>query len=217
MLYLVRTGCQRRQLPRDFPPWQTVYHHHRRWDGRGLLHRLHEALRRAVRLRRGRARDASAAIMDSQSVRTTQAGGVRGLDGGKGVRGRKRHLLVDTEALVLSQDVSAAHVSDQAGARRLLSGLRPLQPRLELIWADGAYAGHPLSSWAAERGIRIEVVRREDGQRGFAVQPRRWVVERTFAWLGRSRRLAKDYERRLQSAEAFIKLAVIHLMLQRLA
>ncbi len=147
--------------------------------------------------------------MDSQSVRTTRAGGVRGYDGGKGVQGRKRHLLVDTEGLMLSQDVSAAHVSDQAGARRLLSGLRPLQPRLELIWADGAYAGHPLSSWAAERGIRIEVVRRAEGQQGFAVQPRRWVVERTFAWLGRSRRLAKDYERRLQSAEAFIKLSMM--------
>ena len=117
---------------------------------------------------------------------------------------------------MLSQDVSGAHVSDQAGARRLLSGLRPLQPRLALIWADGAYAGHPLSSWAAEQGIRIEVVRREEGQRGFAVQPRRWVVERTFAWLGRSRRLAKDYERRLQSAEAMIKLSMIHLMLRRL-
>ena len=150
-------------------------------------------------------------------MRTTRAGGVRGFDGAKGVQGRKRHLLVDTEGLVLAQDVSAAHVSDQAGARRLLSGLRPLQPRLELIWADGACAGHPLFSWAAEQGLRIEVVRREEGQRGFAVQPRRWVVERTFARLGRSRGLAKDHERRLQSAEAMIKLSMIHLMLRRLA
>ena len=153
----------------------------------------------------------------ARRVRTTRAGGVRGFDGAKGVQGRKRHLLVDTEGLVLAQDVSAAHVSDQAGARRLLSGLRPLQPRLELIWADGAYAGHPLSSWAAEQGLRIEVVRREEGQRGFAVQPRRWVVERTFARLGRSRGLAKDHERRLQSAEAMIKLSMIHLTLRRLA
>ena len=128
------------------------------------------------------------------------------------------HRVQDTpEGLVLAHEVTAAHVSDQAGARRLLSGLRPLQPRLELIWADGAYAGQPLSSWAAEQGVRNQVVRRAEGQKGFAVQPRRWVVERTFAWLGRSRRLAKDYERRLQSAEAFIKLAMIHLMLRRLA
>jgi putative transposase len=155
--------------------------------------------------------------MDSQSVRTTQAGGVRGYDGGKGVQGRKRHLLVDTEGLVLAQEVTGAHISDQAGARRLLSGLRPLQPRLQLIWADGAYAGQPLSSWAAEQGVRIEIVRPAEGQKGFAVQPRRWVVERTFGWLGRSRRLAKDYERRLQSAEAFITLTMIHLMLRRLA
>lgn len=142
---------------------------------------------------------------------------MRGHDGGKGVQGRKRHPLVDTEGLRRSQDVSAARVSDQAGARRLLSGPRPLQPRLGSIRADGACAGSPLSSWAAEQGVRIAIVRREAGQQGCAVQPRRWVVERTSAWLGRSRRLAKDPERRLQSAKAVIQLAMIHLMLRRLA
>ena len=153
--------------------------------------------------------------MDSQGVRTTQAGGVRGYDGGKGVQGRKRHLLVDAEGLVLAHEVTGAHVSDQAGARRLLSGLRPLQPRLELIWADGAYAGQPLSSWAAEQGVRIEVVRPAEGQKGSP-------SSRVGGWSSApsparpSRRLAKDYERRLQSAEAFITLAMIHLMLRRL-
>ena len=135
---------------------------------------------------------------------------MRDCDGGKRVRGRRRHPLVDTEELMPSQDVGAADVSDQAGARRLLLGLRPLQPRLGLVWADSAYQGQPLASWAAEQGLRIEVVRHEDGQQGFAVQSRRRVVERTFAWLGRSRRLAKDYERRVQSSEAFTKLALIH-------
>lgn len=113
---------------------------------------------------------------------------MRGFDGGKGVQGRKRHLLVDAEGLVLSQEVSAAHVSDQAGARRLLSGLHPPQPRLELIWADGAHAGSPLATWATDQGLHIEIVRREKGLRGFSVQLRRWVVwsarERAFAWLG---------------------------------
>ncbi|PAP77270.1 hypothetical protein BSZ37_12910 [Rubrivirga marina] len=142
---------------------------------------------------------------------------VRGFYGGRRVAGRKRHVLVDTEGLVVACHVTGADVSDQAGARRLLGGLRPLQPRLALLWADRAYGGRPLAAWAAERSVWVEIVRPEPGQRGFVVRPRRRVVERTFAWLGRYRRLAKDYEWRVELAEALIKPAMVRLMLRRLA
>jgi putative transposase len=155
--------------------------------------------------------------MDNQSVKTTEAGGLRGYNHHKRVKGRKRHLLVDTEGLLVACAVSGAETSDQAGARRLWAGLRPLQPRLALVWGDGAYGGLPLSRWAAKRGVRIEVVKREEGQRGFVVQPRRWVVERTFAWLGRCRRLSKDDERKGQTSEVLMKVAMVRLMLRRLA
>jgi putative transposase len=156
--------------------------------------------------------------MDSQSVKTTEeSGGIKGYDGGKQVKGRKRHVLVDTLGLLLSVTVTPANISDQAGARRLLVGLKPLQPRLELIWADGSYSGEPLAAWCATEGAwRLEIIKPTPHVQGFVVRPWCWRVERTLGWLGRQRRLSKDYERKVQTSETLLKLAMIRLMVRRL-
>ena len=156
---------------------------------------------------------------DSQSVKTIEeSGGIKGYDGGKQVKGRKRHILVDTLGLLLSVEVTPANTSDQAGARRLLIGLKPLQPRLELIWADGSYNGEPLATWCAAEGAwRLEIIKPTPHGQGFVVRPWCWIVERTLGWLGRRRRLSKDYERKVQTSETLLKLAMIRLMVRRLA
>jgi putative transposase len=144
--------------------------------------------------------------------------GIKGDDGGKQVKGRKRHLLVNTLGLLLSVDVTPANTSDQEGARRLLTGLKPLQSRLELIWADSAYSGTPLASWCvAEGASRVEIIKPTPHVQGFQVRPWCWIVERTLGWMGRQRRLSKDYERKLQTSETLLKLAMIRLMVRRLA
>ena len=203
-------------MPHDFPPWGTAYYWFRRWRLDGLWQRILVALRRAIRQKERRDPEPSAAIVDSQSVRIAEeSGSNKGYDAAKGVPGRKRHLLVDTSGLLLAERVTPANISDNRGARELLAGLAPLMPRLELIWADSAYAGEKLRSWCAEHtGWQLEVVPRNSDS--FEVIPRRWVVERSIAWICRNRRLAKDYERKVQTSECWLKVAMIRLMLKRL-
>jgi transposase len=219
IFYVLRTGCAWRYLPCNFPPWQTVFYHFRRFQLKGTWHLLYTALHRAERERVRRNPEPSAAIMDSQSVKTDEESAhIRGYDAHKCVKGRKRHLLVDTLGLPLSIYVTPADVHDTVGARKLLAGLAPFVPRLQKIWADAAYRGKELAGWCKENGgWDLEVVERTQGVHGFSLQPRRWVVERCFAWLTRNRRLAKDYERRVQTSETLIEVATTRLLLRRWA
>jgi putative transposase len=215
IFYLNRQGCVWRALPHDLPPWGTVSYYYRRWRRDGTWRTIHDALRTQTRRAAGREESPSAAILDSQSVKTTEAGGPRGFDGGKLVKGRKRHLLVDTLGLVLLVVVLAANVQDRDGAKVLVERVQGRVPRLQIIWADGSYTG-PLVEWVKQRtGWLLQIVKRSDTQKGFVVLPKRWIVERTFGWLGRYRRLSKDYEAGTPSSEAMIHLAMIQIMLRR--
>jgi putative transposase len=208
-------------LPSDLPPWQTVYHYFRLWRKDGLWERLNQVLRENVRRQRHQKKSQpSATVLDSQSIKTSEGGLECGFDAGKKITGRKRHTLVDTLGLLMKVVVTAGNVQDRDGAKSLLEDLaeqEELTQRLELIWADGGYCGS-LISWVDETfGWKLEIVEKPEGQVGFQVLPKRWVVERTFAWLVRQRRLARDYERLPETSEAFIYVAMIRLMLRRLA
>jgi putative transposase len=221
VLYLVKGGIQWRLLPKEFPKWQSVYHYFRRWRRDGTWRRLHDALRAQARRAAKRHKHPTAACLDSQSVQTTEtaAPATRGNDANKRVKGRKRHALVDTAGLVLAAAVTPANVQDKAGALLALAGLGGAGKKLRRIWADGAYRttrGH-LASWLASHRIALTPVERPAGARGFQVLPRRWVVERTFAWLNQSRRLSKDYERLSETSETLIYVAMTRLMVRRLA
>lgn len=216
IFYLVHTGCQWRNLPHEFPAWQTVYGYFRRFQKTGLLEQINQRLRERLRQAEGRKRTPGAAIIDSQSVKTTVQGGERGFDAGKKTNGRKRHILVATIGLLLMVVVHSAGIQDRDSAKLVLAKVKGRFKRLKLIWADAAYGGQ-LISWVKEQmRCVVEIVRRRDDIAGFEVLPRRWVVERTLAWISRCRRMSKDYEALTETSEAYVYLAMIHLMLKRL-
>ncbi|MDP9426960.1 MAG: IS5 family transposase [Actinomycetota bacterium] len=245
VFYALKSGCQWRMLPKDFPPWKTVFHYFRAWRLDGTWQGLNRAMRRRLREQIGREPEPSAGIVDAQSVKTSGGGEQRGFDGGKKVRGRKRHILVDTEGLVVEARVYSAKVPDQDGIKRLLEPARDRLPRLSYLWVDAVYRGRGKEWVEEELGVEVEVVNcspkpppekvlriwaREWFEEGremdlgklpkrpaFENLPRRWVAKRTFAWISHNRRMGKDHERLCATGEAFVYAAMARLMARRLA
>ncbi len=218
--FVAATGIQWRLLPFIFPRWQTVYYHFRRWSKNGLWKRIHHVLRALVRQKMGRHKHPTAGCQDSQSVKTTSVPGVRGFDNGKKVRGRKRHVLCDTQGLVLELLVTPANISDSCGLRLVFKKMgrrRSVTKKLRRVWVDAGYKNGAVQWAQKQRGIVVEVVSRSQEKSGFVLQKRRWVIERTFSWLSAHRRLARDYEAGVPQSESFIWIALSRVLLRRLA
>ncbi|GAA2845655.1 IS5 family transposase [Actinoplanes cyaneus] len=221
IFYVLRSGGAWRLMPHDLAPADAAHRWFTAWRRDGTWDRIHDALRRRVRVAAGREPEPTAAILDAQSIKSSEGGEARGFDMGKRTSGRKRHLVVDTMGLILVVIVTSASVNDRPGGRRILQHLAQTFRAIALVWADGGYANSidsTLLSWANDKlGIVLQIVKRTDDVKGFKVLPRRWAVERTFGWLVRNRRLARDYERLTANSEAMIKVAMIRLMTIRLA
>jgi putative transposase len=218
IFYVLKTGSQWRMLPKDFPPWQAVYGQFWRWMKSGMWDALNEVFRAITRITAGREHEQpTAAVIDSQSAKTSEMGGARGYDAGKKINGRKRHILVDTLGLLITVVVHSAAIQDRDGAKLVLNKAVTVIDTLRHVWADGGYAGELVAWTKSVHGLCLEIVKRPDEVKGFVLLKRRWVVERTFAWLLRSRRLSKDYDRLESTEEAWVNLSMLRLMLRRLA
>jgi len=214
IFYVMRSGCPWRLLPSDFPPWSTIYRWFVKFRDDGRFEKINHALVMRDRERTGRQSSPTGAIIDSQSVKTTEAGGPRGYDAGKKINGRKRHALVDTDGRGLMLEPHPASIQDRDGGGPLLRASRPIFPFMQRVFADSGYSGDKVAKATL---IAVEIVRKNPDQIGFAVNPRRWVVERFFAWIGRNRRLAKDFEATIDSARAFLYAASVMLLVRRIA